>query len=224
MRATMRRMGVMESAVALRSDDADEVVDVLLSILRGLGCRVHPDAGADAVRDEGRYDVRVTRSGPGWVVVRPHYVVPPDKLAVELTRRLQVLASAVMIYEDVLWSHWLVDGGEVLDRYVNLPGYFGPGEYDDSWQGDPGLVARSLGIEASEIAPYFRQVSVRRARSRLLPPIKAHRSDTHTLLDGWVVTELWRRMGIRWPDPYDGIRVPIGDDGTTLLSEGIRGY
>jgi len=217
-------MGVMESAVALRSDDADEVVDVLLSILRALGHRVDPAAGADAADDHDRYDVRVTSSAPGWVVVRPHYVVPPDKLAVELARRLQVLASAVMIYEDVLWAHWLVDGGEVLDRHVNLPAYFGEGEYDDSWQGDPGLVARAVGVEPSEIAPYFRQVSVRRARSRLLPPIKAHRSDTHTLLDGWVVTELWRRMGIRWPEPSAGVRVPLGDDGTTLLSEGIRGY
>lgn len=216
----MRGMGVMETAVALRTGDADEVADVLLSILRGLGHRVHPDAGAG----EDRYDVQVAASAPDWVVVRPHYVVPSDKLAVELTRRLPVLALAVMIYEDVLWSHWLVDGGEVLDRHVNLPEYFGPGEYDDSWQGDPELVARAVGADPAQIAPYFRQVSVRRARSRLLPPIKAHRTDTYTLLDGWVVGELWRRMGIRWPDPSAGIRLPLGDDGTTLLSEGIRGY
>lgn len=220
----MRGMGVMETAVALRTGDADEVADVLLSILRGLGRRVDPVADADRGRTDERYDVSVTRSAPGWVVVRPHYVVPSDKLAVELTRRLQVLASAVMIYEDVFWSHWLVDGGEVLDRHVNLPGYFGPGEFDDSWQGDPELVAQAVGADPAEIGPYFRQVSVRRARSRLLPPIRAHRSDSHTLLDGWVVTEMWRRMGIRWPDPSAGIRLPLGDEGTTLLSEGIRGY
>lgn len=219
----MRRMGVMETAVALRSDDADEVVDVLLSILRGLGRRVDADTGAGGTRPN-RYDARVSSSAPGWVVVRTHYVVPADKLALELTRRLRVLASAVMIYEDVLWSHWLVDAGEVIDHHVNLPGYFGPGEYDASWQGDAALVARVVGADPAEIAPYFRQVSVRRARSRLLPPIRAHRSDTYTLVEGWVVTELWRRMGILWPDPSSGIRVPLGDDGTTLLSEGIRGY
>ena len=224
MRATMPRMGVMENAVALRTDDADEVVDVFLSILRGLGRRVDPVVGAEAAREHDRYDVRVTPSAPGWVVVSPHYVVPAERLAVELTRRLEVLASAVMIYEDVLWSHWLVERGTVLDQHVNLPGYFGPGEYDDSWQGDPELVARSVGIDVAEIAPYFRQVSVRRARSRLLPPIKAHRSDTYTLLEGWVVTELWSRMGIEWPDPARGTRVPLGDEGTTVLSEGIRGY
>ena len=214
----------METAVAVRSDDAEEVLDVFLSIMRSVGHRVDPIVGGDETSPHDRDDVYVGASSSGWVVVRPHYVVPADKLAVELTRRLPVLASAVSIYEDVLWMHWLVDRGEVLDRYVNLPGYFGPGEYDDSWQGDPELVARTTGVDPAEIAPYFRQVSVRRARSRVLPPIKAHRSDTHTLLDGWVVTELWRRMGIAWPDPYTAIRVPLGSEGTEVLSEGIRGY
>ncbi len=217
-------MGVMESAVALRSDDAEEVVDVFLSIMRGVGHRVEPVHGLDPGGD--RHDVHVAPAGRGWVFLRPHYVVPADKLAVELTRRLGTLASAVTIYEDVLWMHWLVDRGEELDRYVNLPDYFGPGEYDDSWRGDPDLVARTVGVDRAEIAPYFRQVSVWRARTRLLPVIRAHRTDTHTLLDGWVVTELWRRMGIRWPHPSAGsvIRVPLGSEGTDALSEGIRGY
>lgn len=50
--------------------------------------------------------------------------------------------------------------------------------------------------------------------------------DTCTLLDGWVVTELWRRMGISRPDPSAGsvLRVPLGRDGTDALSERIRGY
>ena len=217
-------MGVMESAVAVRSEDAEEVVDVFLSIMRGVGHRVEPVRGVDPAGDH--HDVYVAPSTGGWVFLRPHYVVPPDKLAIELTRRLGTLASAISIYEDVLWMHWLVEQGDELDRYVNLPGYFGPGEYDDSWRGDPRLVARTVGVDPAEIAPYFRQVSVWRARTRLLPVIRAHRTDEYTLLDGWVVTELWRRMGISWPDPSTGsvIRVPLGPDGTDALSERIRGY
>lgn len=196
---------------------------MLLSLLRGLGHRIDPALLHDSVPQD-RYDVHVGRSVGGWVVVRPHYVVSADRLAAELTRRFPVLASAVTIYEDVLWMHWLVDRGEVLDRHVNLPGYFGPGEYDDGWQGDPELVARTVGADPAQIAPYFRQVSVRRARSRLLPPIKAHRSDTHTLLDGWIVVELWRRMGITWSDAPPAVRVPLGREGTDVLDAGIRGY
>lgn len=154
-----------------------------------------------------------------------HYVVPPDKLAMALTRRLPTVSSAVKIYEDVLWMHHLVEGGVELDRFVNLPGYFGPGEYDDSWTGDAALVATTVGVGADELAPYFRQVSVPRARSRWLRPPKAHQSDEYDLLDGWVVTELWRRMGIAWPDPSAAstARVPLGNDGTDALAVWLRG-
>jgi hypothetical protein len=144
-------------------------------------------------------------------------------LAVEMTGRLGTLASAIMIYEDVLWAHHLVDRGTELDRFVNLPGYFGPGEYDETWNGDPDLVAERVGVDRATIAPYFQQVSVRRARSRLLPPLKAHKDDQHHLLDGWVVTELWSRMGIHWPRPTDTlIHVPLGPEGTDALSEWAR--
>ena len=51
----MRRMGVLLGAVAVRSDDADEVVDVFLSLLRGVGHRVQPVPGPH--RDVDRYDV-----------------------------------------------------------------------------------------------------------------------------------------------------------------------
>ena len=214
----------MESAVAVRNHDADEVVDVFLSIMRGVGHRVEPRVGPDPTKPYGdSHEVICGRSIGGWVSLRTHYVVQPEDLAVELTRRLDTMASAVSIYEDVLWMHHLVDRGHVVDRYVNLPGYFGPGEYDDTWGGDAALVASAVGVDVRELAPYFRQVSVRRARTRFLLPIKAHRTDTYNLLTGWVVTELWQRMGIEWPDPTDSaIRVPLGQDGTTALTEWLR--
>lgn len=220
----MPRMGVMESAVALRSTDADEVADVFQSFMRSLGHPVEVHYEFDpSTSQPGSDDVLVAPSRDGWVYLRPHYVVPPDALAVEMTRRLGTLASAIMIYEDVLWTHHLVDRGTELDRHVNLPGYFGPGEYDDSWIGDPDVVAGSVGVDRAEIAPYFQQVSVRRARSRLLPPPKAHQDDTHALVDGWVVTELWRRMGIHWPGATDTlVRLPLGQEGTEVLSAWAR--
>jgi hypothetical protein len=157
------------------------------------------------------------------VTLVPHYVVPPDALAVELTRRLGTTASAVSVYEDVLWTHHLVERGAELDRYVNLPDYFGPGEYDDTWTGDPPLVAATVGADPAELEPYFRQVSPNRARTRWMRPPKAHPTDAYHLLDGWVVTDLWRRMGILWPDPGPGTtRVPLGDAGTDALSRWLR--
>ena len=217
-------MGVMESAVALRSNDAGEVADVFHSLMRSLGHRVDVDYEFDPSTSRGsRDDVMVAPSRDGWVFMNPPYVVPPDALAVEMTRRLGTLASAILIYEDTLWSHHLVDRGTELDRHVNLPDYFGPGEYDASWIGDPDLVAEKIGVDREAIAPYFQQVSLRRARSRLFRPPKAHQDDKHHLLDGWVVTELWRRMGIHWPGPTDTlVRVPLGEEGAEALSDWAR--
>lgn len=218
-------MGVMESAVAVRSEDADEVTDVFLSVMRGLGHRCEARLGPDPKQPYGSsYDVLVAPSRDGWVFLRPHYVVPAEMLAAELTGRLGTLASAISIFEDVLWTHWLVERGATLDRHVNFPEYFGPGEYDDSWIGDPDAVARAVGVDRAQVAPYFRQISARRARTPFLRPIKAHRSDSWNLLNGWVVTELWRRMGIHWPDESSEpmIRVSVGRDGTTALSESMR--
>ena len=218
-------MGVLVSAVAVRSADADEVLDVFLSMMRGLGHRREPLAGPDPTSPYGdSNDVFYAAPGTGWATLVPHYVVPAEKLAIELTRRLDTVSSAVTIYEDVLWMHHLVEHGEELDRFVNLPGYFGPGEFDDSWTGDASLVARTVGTDPAELAPYFRQVSLPRARSRWRRPPKAHAEDEYDLLTGWVVTELWRRMGISWPDPAAAstIRVPLGEAGTDALSVWLR--
>lgn len=215
----------MESAIALRSEDADEVADVFLSLMRSLGHRfeAHQPGHRPEPAHGDENDVLVAPSRDGWVFLRPHHLVAPDALACEMTTRLGTLASAVMIYQDVLWAHHLVDRGTELDRYINLPGYFGSGEYDDSWVGDPDLVAEKVGVDRAEIAPYFQQVSVRRARSRLLRPLKAHQDDTHHLLEGWVVAELWRRMGIHWPGKTDDlIRIPLGTEGTAALFEWAR--
>ena len=217
-------MGVLLSAVAVRNGDPDEVVDVFLSILRGIGHRVQPIPGPHPRTDSS--DVLCTVSARGWVTLVPHYIVQADKLAAELTRRLDTVASAVGVYEDVFWTHHLVDRGMVRDNFANLPGYFGPQDYVHGHEGDPEVVATMLGADPADIAPYFRQVSVRRARSTLLPAPKAHKDDEYDLLNGWVVTELWRRMGIAWPDASAAstIRIPLGEGATDALAVWLRGY
>jgi hypothetical protein len=176
----MPAVGILLTAVAVRHPSAEDVADVVAGVLRDAGRRAEVVAPGAAVMDEHRYDVVIGPATDGWVTVHPHYGVPSDGLAVALTRRLDTIASATGIYEDVFWSHDLVDRGTVLDRYVNLPDYFGPGEYGPEFSGNPRLVATSLGADPRVVEPYFRQVSVRRARSRLLPPPKAHASDTST--------------------------------------------
>lgn len=215
-------MSVLQTAVAVRHDSADDVVDVVLAVLRDAGRRVEVLPQDAEHGEDSHYDVCVGAQINGWVTVLPHYLVPADGLAIAMTSRLGTVSSATSIYEDVFWTHDLVSHGRVLDRFVNLPGYFGPGEYGSDHEGDAHLVADTLGVDPTWIAPYFRQISVRRARSRLLPPPKAHASDTFDLLNGWVTTDLWRRLGIAW-DVNDLVaRLPVGHDGNEALSEHVR--
>ena len=215
-------MSVLETAVAVRHDSVDDLVDVMLSIIRAAGHRAEVRGHDAPPSPHPQYDIRVGPATSGWVTLHPHYVIVADGLALALTQRLSAVASATSIYEDVLWTHDLVDSGRILDRYVNLPGYFGPGEYGPEHEGKPDLVAQTLGVDATTVAPYFKQVSVRRARSRLLPPPKAHADDHHHLLDGWVITDLWRRCGITWGGDAPAARILLDHDGLDALSEHVR--
>ena len=215
-------MSVLETAVAVRHGSAEDVVDVARAILRDAGARVEVLPDDARPEEDAHYDVRLGAEAGGWVTVHPHYLVPADGLAIALTSRLGTVSSATSIYEDVLWTHDLVSYGRVLDRYVNLPGYFGPGEYGTEHEGDPTLVADTLGVDQTLIAPYFRQISVRRARSQLLPPPKAHASDTFDLLNGWVITDLWRRLGIAWGLSSPTARLRLGHEDNVALSEHLR--
>lgn len=216
------RMAVLETAVAVRHNSTDDVVDVVLAILRDAGHQGQLHLADAEHQKYSRDDVCIGAQANGWVTVHPHYVVPADGLAIALTSRLGTVSSATSIYEDVFWTHDLVSHGLVLDRYVNLPGYFGSGEYGSDYKGDPGLVADTLGVDATSIARYFRQISMLRARLGFLRPPKAYSSDTFDLLDGWVITDLWRRLGIAWGADHPAARLPVGDRGTTALTEHLR--
>lgn len=211
-------MSLLLTAVAVRHDSADDVADVVLAVLRDAGRRVEALPPVAQRWEPTDCDIIVGAEAGGWVSVHPHYLVPADGLAMALTSRLGTVSSSTSIYEDVFWTHDLVSHGRILDRFVNLPGYFESDEYGREHEGNPHLVADTLGVDPAWIAPYFRQISLRRARSRLLPPPKAHPSDTFDLLNGWVITDLWGRLGIAWGLDHPVARIPLGDEANTALS------
>ena len=211
-------MGVLLTCVAVRHHSADDVADVVCALFRYAGHRVHPVLEGVAGGSAGREDVLVGPPTDGWVVVQPHYVIQSDLFAGELSKRLGTLASSVSIFEDVFWTHDLLDRGRVLDRFVNFPDYFPAGEYGPEHRGNPALVAATLGADLSQIEPYFQQVPARRAQSRFRRPPKAHPTDRFDLLDGWVVADLWARLGITWVDPGGfHARIPVESEATEDL-------
>lgn len=209
-------MGVLETMVAIRDVEVDAVAEATVAVCAdaGITTAAHPGRG------HGRHDIGIWAADP-WVVVRPHYVVSSGGLAAALTARLGALSSATSVYEDMFWTHHLVDDGRVLDRFCNIPGYFGPGEHGPEWAGDPDLVADVLGAPRAVVRPYFRQLSIRRINllGLLRREPRAHRDDEFHLLDGWVTQDLWGRVGIVVPfDADPAVTVPLDSDGSSVVS------
>jgi hypothetical protein len=203
-------VSLLLTAVAVRAQTADEVVDAMRDwcASHDVALTVEPGDSADSVH-------AYPPNANGWVVVLPHYVVPGDQLALGISA-VGYICSSVSVYEDVYWTHVLCADGVVVDRFESFPDYFGtpddPGpllsrrpdlvaeivQRQPFWRGRPDLVARMLQIDAAGLAPYFRQLSS--AEHDADEEIYAFPEDEHDLFDGWVVTDLWRRMGIDYPD------------------------
>ena len=58
------------------------------------------------------------------------------------------------IYDDDFWGYDLWQGGEALDRFASLPGYFDEDSPPDM-PGDAGIVARCFGVEPERICRYL---------------------------------------------------------------------
>lgn len=107
----------------------------------------------------------------------------------------------VHTYDGDYWVHTLIRNGERLDRFASMPGYFveDPTELlavQRAWAGNAQVVARALGRPADQVAPYF--VHVPADRDNELG--RAFGDDDFDRDDIWVFVDLWRRLGITYPE------------------------
>jgi hypothetical protein len=136
------------------------------------------------------------------VVLWPQYFNIHDVPATEfVSERLGVLASAVHTYDGDYWVHTLIRNGEQLDRFASMPGYHLEDStelpaFERAWAGNPQLVAETMGRAADQVAPYF--VHVPADSDAELG--KAFDDDEFDRGDIWVFVDLWRRLGITYPD------------------------
>jgi hypothetical protein len=95
-------VSVLLTAVAVRHDSADDVIEAVLGLFQdAAGVRVDVAKGAQpGARYD--YDVLVGAGAKGWVTVHPHYLIPADGLAIALTTRLGTVSSATQFMRT--WS------------------------------------------------------------------------------------------------------------------------
>lgn len=187
--------------VAIQHADAKRVGEAVLAYADAYGVTGYLVPAGDEEADS--VDVTVYPAVGGWTVLGWPYSPfnAGFSAARELTGTLRTVASAVCTYEHALWIHVLFADGEEVDRFANLPDYFtdDPGEIAANrllWAGNPAAIAEATGVPVAEIAPYLVHLTDDQYRHGARP---AHPDDAHTLDDVEVVVELWRRLGITFP-------------------------
>jgi hypothetical protein len=138
---------------------------------------------------EEAVDALVFPPANGWTVVLwpPYFNVHDIPMCAAISRELAALTSTVHVHDGDYWTHVVYDAGELVDRFASLPEYFtdDPGEalaLTEAWAGDADRVAGALGTSPESVRPYL----------------------VHGLDDFWMFADLWKQVGIAYPEDLDG--------------------
>jgi hypothetical protein len=140
------------------------------------------------------------------VVVWPGYFNVADiRLAAFLAKELNTTVVTSHEYDEDYWTLAIFRRSARVDQFASWPTYFSNSRrLVRAWSGHPQRVARVIGVPASVVAPYL----VARARGKAFPDDRFQRDNY------WVFTDLWRRLGIVYPErPNRYVRVlRVGSD------------
>ncbi len=146
----------------------------------------------------------------GWTTVLwpPYFNIHDIEAAIALSAATQTLVSTMHVYDDQYWVHVLARDGLVLDRFASRPTYFEPTPQEAErlgtrYKGDPAITAAALGVDADVLRPYFRHLTDDGPNGRAFP------DDEFDLDNTWVLADVWRRMGITYPEPVSAVAVAV---------------
>jgi hypothetical protein len=202
-------VGLFLNLTAVRSSDAAAVAEAVA------GFAALHDVRAELLPIEADMQRKVALVVPpvnGWTVINwPRFIPFLLRASRWLSGEFNTIASAVDVFEGDDWSHVAISGGEVRDRYSTAPrNRVPPGttsrEANRRWGGNPRVVGETFGVDPDLIAPYFAGINIRIAKllwhhARPSYSGKVWPDDEFPLWDVWVFADLWRRLGITYPDP-----------------------
>lgn len=169
---------------------------------------VIPRCGEDKVREvlsqiprtEGSgYQCRAV--GGGVSVLFESHCGGYDRLARDMSARLESPVLYLYIYDDDFWGYFLCKGGELLDEFNTMPDYHGEltGEERRQVAGKPALVAEQFQVPEEEIRGYLQPWS-EDIWDEEEPP-KAYESDEFTQGDCWQMADFMAALG--YPYSWD---------------------
>jgi hypothetical protein len=176
--------------------------------------RGHGVAAQSAERSEcPPFEARAFATKDGWtVVVWPGYF-PEIAAAHALSDALGALVVTTHEYDNDYWTLVVFDDGRRLVQFASWPAYWG-GTVEEirkvtrEWSGPPGRLAKAFELPVSTVAPYL----VHNASGKAFP------EDGFARENFWVFTDLWRRLGITYPEDLDS-PVQVLQVGTDFLDK-----
>lgn len=201
-------MGLFLEMTAVRSCDAAAVAGAVAGFAALHGVR------ADLLPVEADMQRKVAVVVPpvnGWTVINwPRHITFLIGVSRWLSGELNTVASAVDVFEGDDWSHVAISDGEVRDRYSTTPrnrvqSGTTSREANRRWGGNPRVVGETFGVDSDLIAPYFAGINIRLLKvlwrhARPSYSGKVWPDDQSPLWDVWVFADLWRRLGITYPE------------------------
>ena len=211
-------MGLFLALSAVRTEDTDGVADAVVRYARSHGVEAAV-AGADGRSASSRADeqpeategeARVVPAGAGWsVLFWPDYFNGLGPASQWLSAELDVLTSAIDVYDGDLWNHLLFRRGVLIDRFSSIPDYFTRNRGEKArlrreWAGKPGTVGEAFGVPPDRIERYLIHTYTSFLFGRAARNSRVNPDDVFDLGDVWVFVDFWRHLGIRYPDPDHG--------------------
>lgn len=201
-------MGNFLAVTAVHDTSPQEVAHAIVEYARRHGLRsaiLSDNPGVDSQR------AGVFAPVNGWTAVLwpPHFNGHDIEAAIAISNATRALASTMHIYDDDYWVHVLVRAGDVLDRFASRPTYFDPDAANAEtlrlkFAGNADVIAEAVGVQVDALRPYFRQLM-----DDETPMGRAFPDDEFDLDDTWVIADVWRRMGIAYPDPVSAVAITV---------------
>ena len=193
-------MGHFLAVSAFRDQNVQSVCDAIIAYANRFDCTCEAVTGDP---DESRDALTFTPVNGWTAVLWPSYFNIHDiELCRDVSAALSGVVSTVHLYDGDYWAHAVMDAGVVRDVFASMPYYFAESpehaaRLTSQWSGNPQIVADVLGTSPETVAPYFIHLPSDGASLDR----KAFPDDEFPLDDIWVFTDLWRRLGIQYPDP-----------------------
>jgi hypothetical protein len=177
-------MGGFLAVSAFQVDDPEAVLASAERFFAGRECAASR-IGAAWPGDE---DLQVYAPAGGWTVAFWPNRFTSAPAARAISAELGCLAVDVDVFDGDYWTHTLLRDGEVLDVFSSDP------EEAEVSPGAPDVIAAAMGVPVDWVQPYLVVVDDDES------PGRAFADDQFEVDDPWVFADLWRRLGVHYPD------------------------